>query len=185
MSEPTAATAPAPSLQQQLGIPSDIHALGKVWKFGPPNQNAKAILEELYAVDAILENQKLSAHLPPEARQQMHRAFMARLDSGAYATGGEGWVSKLTNPACHPLFLLSLFRVNHPDLTRDEMMKIVEASQDEMEAALIRQVPGFFAEAFPGTTPEQRERLETMFREAIQRLRPSPSDSSPPNGTAL
>lgn len=174
-----------PSLQQQLGVPSDITALGKVWKFGPPSQNAKAILEELYAVDAILENQRLAAHLPPPARAAQNRALQARLDAGDYATGGEGWLAKLMNPHCHPLFLLSLFRVNHPEMTRDDVLKVAEAASADLEMALIRQVPGFFGEAFPQATPEQRELLETTFREAIKRRRPSPSDASPPNGTAL
>ncbi len=176
--------ADVPSLQQVLGVPSDIHALGRVWKFGPPSQDAKAILEELFAADAVREAGRLKRALSPVEYHAHLREVMARIDAGEYATGGPGWLAKLQNPHCHALFLLSLFRVNHPDMTAEQVKAVAAEAADELEAALVRQVPGFFGVAFPQLTPAERENLAETFRQAVQSRRPLPSGDSPPNGTA-
>lgn len=175
---------PVPSVQQILGLPSDIPALGKVWKFGPPNQNAKAILEELFAADAVADTIKLERVMPAGTYQRHYKKFLTRLDAGEYATGGEGWLAKLTSPIGQQLFLLSLFRVNHPDMTMDMLLKVAAEAGQELEAALVRQVPGFFDVAFPNLSPEHRELIASTFRQAVVSRQPSPSAESLPNGTA-
>ncbi len=174
----------SPSVQQILGHPAEIKAGGKVWKFGPPNQRAKAILEELFVGDAIEEAMRLESSMPPAVWQKHYRQVLKRIDAHEYATGGDGWLAKFGSPATQHLFVLALFRVNHSDMTVEELTKLTEESGPALEAALIRQVPGFFEVLFPAMTNEQREQLATTFVTAMENLRTSSSDGSPPNGTA-
>ncbi len=175
----------APSVQQLLGVPSEIPCGETVYKFGPPTQGAKAHLEELFAAAAIEEAVGRERVLSPVAFKKYFDGVLARLDAKGYATGGDGWLSMIQSPAGQELFLLSLFRVNHSTMTLAEMRTVAERSPHQLQAALVRQVPGFFDLAFPGLTSEQRQTLYTITTAAISPfLPPSPSDDSPPTGTA-
>jgi hypothetical protein len=165
----------SPSVQQILGLPAEIKVGEKVWKLGPPNQRAKAILEELFAGDAVEEAMRLERSMPPAVWQKHDRMVLARIDAKEYATGGDGWLAKFGSPATQHLFVLSLFRVNHSDMTAEDLKKVSEVAGPKLEAALVRQVPGFFDVLFPNMTPEQREQLGTTFQAAVANLRTSSS----------
>ncbi len=177
----------SPSVQQLIGLPSEVPCGDAVYKFGPPTQGAKAHLEELFAADAIEEAVKKQEVLTPLAFKKYFDLLLRRVDAKEYATGGDGWLAMIASPYGQQLFLLSLFRVNHPDMTLKEMRLIAEKSPNQLTAALVRQVPGFFDQAFPGMPKDQREKLYQMAGMEIERLfpPPSPSESSPPNGMAL
>lgn len=177
----------APSVQQLLGKPSEIPCDGKTYLFGPPTQGAKACLEELFAADAVEEAVGREKMIPPLAFKRYFDLVLRRIDAREYATGGDGWLAMITSPHGQQLFLLSLFRVNHPAMTLEEMRVIAEKSPNQLTAALVRQVPGFFDQAFPGMPKEQREQMHRMMTDAMnaQFPPPSPSDESPATGTAL
>jgi hypothetical protein len=174
-----------PSVQQMLGVPSEIPVGKDVWRFGPPNQAAKAILEDLIAAEAVNSVVRLKAVLDPATYQEHVTAVMRRIDAKDYATGGPGWLTMVQSPVGHMFFLLSLFRVNHPAMTIDEAEKVSEAVPEAVSAALVRQVPDFFKMVFPKVPADILDPLvASVVANMEASLRPpSPSGESPPSGT--
>lgn len=149
-----------------LGIPAEIEHNKKVFKLGPAVQYSKSVLEELLAANAIKTILPLKKELGADF-QQLYDETVKSIGSGHYKTGSRGWFNSLGSEMGAMLFYLSLFRVNHPDMTADECKAIVEDHPDECTAAMARVAPGFFTMAFPKATPEQRAAMEAAFQTAF------------------
>lgn len=173
-----------PSMIQQLGLPSDVPFGGQVYKLGPPSQKAKAILEELVAVQAVTGLSKLQHVLPPDRFRRMESVISRQLAAEEHATGGELWGEVLGTPAGSTLFTLSLFRVNHPEMTREQCEEISAGASVELSAALVRQVPGFFEQAFPKMPPAERAKRVAAMVDDLEKVRQWSTAATPPDSTA-
>lgn len=173
-----------PSVQQMLGEPSDVPFDGKVYKLGPPNQRAKAILEELVAQHTVEAITKLKGVLPPGQYRELFDSLTGKLAANKHATGGELWGETLSTAGGSILFTLSLFRVNHSTMTVAECETVAAGADDVLAAALVRQVPGFFDVAFPNLPPEVRKAQAAVMAAEMEKARRRSSDASPPSGTA-
>ncbi len=127
-----------------LGIPAEFEHAGTIYKLGPANQKAKAVLEELLAGNAIRSVSSLRAVLPASEYQAAYAEIVRQTASGAYKTGSPGWSTSLMSADGATAFYLSLFRVNHPNMTMDECRKLVEDAGDEFTAEMKSVAPGFF-----------------------------------------
>lgn len=149
-----------------LGIPAEIEHDRKVFKLGPANQKAKAVLEELLAANAVRNVLSLKEALGSDF-QSVFAETTKNISTGQYKTGARGWLDSLITEAGVILFSLSLFRVNHPSMTVDECREIVDAHGDEFTAAMSRVAPGFFSTAFPKMPPEQLADIVEKFKTAF------------------
>lgn len=151
-----------------LGIPAEIEHGGKIYRLGPANGKSQGILQELLAVHAVKSVTSLKMALPPATYSEMLSEVTRQVGSGQFKTGTPGWISALATPDGTNLFYLSLFRVNHPDMTIDECTEIVVAHPDECMAAMARIAPGFFDSAFPNAPAEARttylEQMESFIK---------------------
>jgi hypothetical protein len=119
--------------------------LGKTYQLGHPTQRAKAALELL----VIEVAQKNIDDAKPVIGAKKHEAKCAALDddviAGAYRTGGTLW-SKLNNgPYGQALFLTSLLRERHPDLSFDVGLAIWRNEPRQVQRGLAVVIPDFFA----------------------------------------
>lgn len=137
-----------------LGLPAQFEHAGTVYKVGPPNQFAKATLEELLAGAAVDNVTALKSVLSPAEYTEARDAIVRAVGSGLYRTGTKGWLEALQTPDGMTAFTLSLFRVNHPNMTRAECVALVAAAPEAVNAALARVVPDFFKFLLPGLTAE-------------------------------
>jgi len=157
-----------------LGVPAEVEHDGKVYKLGPATQKAKGILEELLAGIAIRNVTSLRNVLSPAEYQPAYDAIVKSVGSGEYRTGKPGWVSVLNSEAGAVAFTLSLFRVNHPNMTADECSALAESKPDEVNAAVARVAPGFFTMAFPKAPPE----MLAMFTASLANASPTTTQSA-------
>lgn len=165
---------------EHLGIAAEFEHDGKVWKIGPATQKAKGILEELLAGIAIRNVTTLRNVLPLNEYQPAYDAIVKAVGSGEYRTGKPGWLAALNGEAGSVAFTLSLFRVNHPNMTTDECVALAEAKEDEVQAAVARVAPGFFKMAFPKMTDEMMATIIASLGNASGNLTTKPLANSMP-----
>lgn len=158
-----------------LGVPAEVEHDGKVYKLGPATQKAKGILEELLAGIAIRNVTSLRNVLAPNEYQPAYDAIVKAVGSGEYRTGKPGWLSVLNGESGAVAFTLSLFRVNHPNMTADECKDLAEAMPDEVNAAVARVAPGFFTMAFPKAPPELLATFTASLGNASLTTKPLPN----------
>jgi hypothetical protein len=133
-----------------LGLPAEVECGGRTYRLGPPTQKAKAILEELLAGAAVANVAAMKAYLPAAEYREAYDAVVRAVGAGLYKTGTKGWLDALQSPDGLLAFTLSLFRVNHPTMTRAECETLVGDHGDAVNAAMARVAPDFFRMAFPG-----------------------------------
>jgi hypothetical protein len=141
---------PPPSVQEALGTagcPAEIHHGPRVYKVGHPDQRAKARLEQLVAQHARREVLELGGTAAE---------WLDRVEQGAYRTRGPGWLHVVQSPAGAVLFLLSLMREHHPDMTADEVTAVASAEPEQVKAALGVVAGPFFELVLADLSPDQR-----------------------------
>ena len=144
--------------QQMLGGaagPVEIHTKDRVWKVGHPSQTAKGRLEELVAQHARREILRLGG-TAAEWREAV--------EAGHYATRNPGWLRVMSSPTSPALYLLSLLREHHPDITQAEVQALVEAEPDQAEAAFVRVCPDFLRAVLVGLPAAD---VEQAVREGV------------------
>lgn len=137
-----------PSVQQLASSPGPtIRALGKTWRLGFNDQNAKGALEELirshHTRIAIREKRNIGG----EEGELAWSEFCALKAKGFYDTFGKGWQATLQSQEGVMLFLQSLLMKHHPDITTEKTIDILAAEPEETMAALEVVAPDFFAAA--------------------------------------
>ena len=134
-----------PSVQQLASSPGPtIRALGKTWRLGFNDQNAKGALEELirshHTRIAVREKRSIGG----EEGELVWAEFCALKAKGFYDTFGKGWQATLQSQEGVLLFLQSLLTKNHPDITTEQTIDILAAEPEEAMAALEVVAPDFF-----------------------------------------
>ncbi len=160
-----------------LGIPAEFEHAGTLYRLGPATQKAKAVLEELLAGNAIKNVSALKAVLPPNEYQAAYADIVRQAASGAFKTGTSGWSNSLVTPDGTTAFYLSLFRVNHPNMTMGECYDLLVAAGDDCSAAMSRVAPDFFVLALPNMTPEARATITAAFGGASKDTTPKLNDT--------
>jgi hypothetical protein len=117
---------------------------GKVWKVGWPTQKAKAELETL-VVKVSKENlaQLRDAYTEEEYREE-DAALRALIRGGHFKTWGSLWRTVNDSPDGMPLFLCSLLKAHHPDITIATARELWTESPEDAVDALVQVVPDFF-----------------------------------------
>jgi len=160
--------ADTPSVSETLGLPAEVKHGKDVYKLGPPNQLAKAYLEKSLAANAVKAVAELQDVLPAKEYKAMFDAVVAKVAGRGYATGSQGWFEQLSGVDGTWSFILSLFRVNHPDMTLEQAKTIGKESEADLAVAMAHVVPDFFALALPDLPPEAKAIMTEAFRTAFQ-----------------
>lgn len=162
------------------GACPEISFQGKTWKVGHPTGRARSVLEELAVAKATAEVRSLKTALPPDAYAEMFTELCGRISAGDYRTWGAGWQRIIFGTQNSHLFLLSLLRENHPEATEADAKAIGFGCPEEVQLALARVVPDFFALLLQGLplSPEQKAQMEGLVAEVVARLK-APSAPSP------
>lgn len=136
-----------PSMQQLVSSPGPtVDALGKKWRLGFNDQNAKGALEELIRAHAIRgELQTKRALGGAEGERYWLEEVKPLFDSGYYSTFGKGWLNTLRHPDGVLLFLQSLLVKHHPDITADQTKDVFASEPEQVMAAVEVVAPDFFA----------------------------------------
>ena len=135
-----------PSVQQLASSPGPtIHALGKTWRLGFNDQNAKGALEELIRSHHTRIAVRDKRAIGGEEGELIWSEFCALKAKGFYDTLGDGWRATLKSQIGTVLFLQSLLLKHHPDMTAELALDIFAAEPEEATAALEVVAPDFFA----------------------------------------
>jgi hypothetical protein len=174
-----------PSVQTFLGAAGacpEIAFQGKTWKIGHPTQRAKAVLEELAVSKATSEIRALKGTLPADAYGELFSELTNRISSGDYRTWGPGWQRIVFSGNNAHLFLLSLLRECHKDATEAEARALALGEPEQVQAALVRVVPGFLSLLLDGLplSPEHRLAAEMAFQMAFNQLAETEESASAP-----
>lgn len=141
----------------------------KTYRVGFPTQRAKARLEALVAAQAVAEVRALRDSLDPAAYAEMFEAVNDAVRTRQHRTGGRMWQRALAEPGGVLLFPLALFREHHPDMTPEELRALMIAEPEQVRAALLQVVPGFFRAVGEeiGATPAAVEALIAQWRATL------------------
>lgn len=137
----------APSVQMLVSSPGPgFDALGKKWRLGFNDQNAKGALEELIREHVIRRELPVKKRLGPELGDMYWRSEVAPLlAEGYYSTFGPGWLATLKSPDGVILFVQSLLMKNHPDASAELVQEMLGDAPEQMMAAVEVVAPDFFA----------------------------------------
>ena len=168
----------SPGVQTLLGAAGacpEIPHQGKVWRIGHPTQRAKAVLEELAVAKATAEIRALKNVVPADAYSELFAELTTRISAGDFRTWGTGWQRIVFGGVNAHLFLLSLLREHHRDATEDDARSLAANEPEQVQAALVRVVPGFLSLLLAGLplSPDQRNRIESTVQTTF--LQPPPS----------
>lgn len=174
---------PAPGVQQMLGSSGECPTIrwgGKVYKLGHPNQTAKARLEDIASDAAVARIEAKEGKIKAKTFKSMLDRVCDRVCAGEFKTWASGWQETVWGDG-GALFALSLFREHHPDMTPEDVGKLIEACGGQYRIALAKVLPDFFEMLLAGredVTPEQRNEIREAMGEVLRQLLP-PSSPTP------
>lgn len=141
---------------------------GKTYTLDHPTQKAKEALEVLVLEQAEDDYQRFLSLGPKFANRAAD--LDAQIFGRQWATWGKLWVSYSSGPDGAPLFLLSLLRAAHPELTLSDARLLWNAQPRGLRLALARVLPDFFTRLVacrPGATPEVAQKCAADFLEQM------------------
>lgn len=185
-----------PSVQQIAGSPGPtVDALGKTWRLGFNDQNAKGALEELIRAYVIRRELPTKRALGgEEGERYWQEEVKPLLDRGYYDTFGRGWLEVLRSTDGTILFFQSLLLKNHPGTTQEQAREIFAVEPEQVIEAVGVVSPDFFAavaiqvghstdqakEAAPKIAAAVRERFAETVKEFKATMRtPAPTTPEP------
>src|SRR5262249_26118772 len=116
----------------------------KTWNIGHPTQRAKAELE-LLVVQAATKNLDDLKDVLPKKEWELEKSKLSGLIRGrAWQTFGQLWAEQVNGPLADALFLLSLAKPHHPEMTLADAERLWLDENDQCRVALGIVVPGFF-----------------------------------------
>jgi hypothetical protein len=146
---------------------------GKTWTVGHPTQKAKSELE-LFVIAAAKKN---LADLRPTMSEaewvQEQEELRLQLYGRAWQTWGKLWAALTNGPLGDALFLASLLKDQHPEVTLDAAERLWLGANDDCRLALSIVVPDFFALLvmyLPANETSKRALAERMRAEVTARL---------------
>lgn len=162
------------------GACPEIPFKGKAYKVGHPTQAAKARLEQLVVAQAVAEVRELKGVLPPDAYAELFAETAEKVRGRSFKTWGADWQKTVFAPENAHLFLLSLLRGPHPDMSEADARAMMLEAPEECALALGLVVPDFFEMLLADRplSPEDRAKVGAALSEARSRLT-SPTRSTP------
>lgn len=157
MAEPTTDAGIGPALGDAGPCPV-IQFNNKKWVVGHPTQVAKLELEYL-VIEVAQANIDVFKRRDPAKYEEKCKLLDLQIEGGHHKTGGELWAIANNGPDGQPLFLASLLKEKHPEVTLDDARAMFRREQRQVRRALALVVPAFFeilADDLP-LTPEDRE----------------------------
>jgi hypothetical protein len=148
---------------------------GKTWTIGHPTQRAKAELEKLVVEVAAKNLDDLKGVLPKAKWKEKEDKFDALLLARQWQTWGSLWSEVNNGPQSQALFLLSLARPHHPDMTVADAESLWINANRACRTALVLVVPGFFdlltalLPAEEGDRQIVAERMKAEFLASLER----------------
>lgn len=153
---------------------------GKTYTLGHPTQIVKAVYENAIA-DAevsLYQTQLERKWITPAKFDEKLDSLTARIDAPRceHHTGGPLWMEYTLGEKCatgNVLFLLSLFRLHHPDLTTVDVRAMLTEIPALVRFHMRKVVPSFFEWA-PGClslTPEQMQEVRTLVAKIMDDMR--------------
>ena len=146
---------------------------GKVWTVGHPTQRAKTELEQL----VVQASQQALDDLKPALRPAQWEAKRVELDAQLFGrhwqTWGSLWSTVTNGPQGFPLFLLSLARPHHPEMTVADAEALWANANRACRLALMVVVPDFFdllAAYLPADDAGKRALAEQMRADLLTAL---------------
>jgi hypothetical protein len=135
-----------PSSQQVAGSPGPtFDAMGKTWRLGFNDQNAKGALEELIRASVVRREDATARTMGEEAGQEYwDKRVQPKLDANYYATFKPGWTAVMKSEDGIYLFLQSLLVKNHPGVSALDAKRMFLDSPRQVIAALEVVAPDFF-----------------------------------------
>lgn len=117
---------------------------GKTWTIGYPTQRAKSELEMLVVQVAQQNLEDLKAVLKPVQFATLRGELDEKLLARVWQTWGELWSAVTNGPLGFPLFLLSLAKPFHPEMTVAIAETLWQRANPACRLALKVVVPDFF-----------------------------------------
>lgn len=157
MSEPTTDAGIGAALGDAGPCPTITYGK-KVWTVGHPTQKAKAWLE-LLVIEIAQDNiDKSKPILKRGVYEKKCDALDMQISGGHHKTGGALWSTVNSGPDGQVLFLTSLLRERHPEVTIDDVRGMVLNEPRQVRRAMLVTVPGFFTILVSGLpmAPEDR-----------------------------
>lgn len=128
-------TANTPNSSEQIPQPEEFDAIGKTWKIGPPNYNSRTFIEVQFAAHARRNMDALFKASPQEFATE--KAALSRaIARGDYKTLNPGWLEMLPTKEGADIVIWSWLRVNHPDVTIADVVRIQEEAQEPLRQAI-------------------------------------------------
>lgn len=127
------------------GPPLTVQYEGRTYRLGFPTQAAKARYENLVLkaeTDMVLRQK---AFLPPDDYQMRCDKLSEQINGRAFATGEPLWMKYSLSPTGWLLWVQSLFGEHHPEITAEDVVKLLSAKGEEVRFLLGAVVPSFFA----------------------------------------
>lgn len=134
------------SVQQLTGGPGPtVEAIGKRWRLGFNDQDAKGALEELIRAHHARRAIRDKRNIGGDEGQAVWDEFSGLSARGFYDTFGPGWLATLKSSDGVIIFLQSLLFKHHPEVTAAETQQIFAAEPELVMAAVEVVAPDFFA----------------------------------------
>lgn len=135
-----------PSVQQVVGSPGPtVEAMGKKWRLGFNDQDAKGALEELIRSHHTRQAVREKRSIGGEVGQQVWEEFCALKAKGFFDTFNRGWVATMNSAEGPFVFLQSLLLKHHPESTRADAEEMMVSEPEQVIAAVEVVAPDFFA----------------------------------------
>lgn len=158
---------------------------GKTWRFGFNHQDAKGRLEELIRAHVVRDALRTKRALGGAEGQEAYDLTDAKVKGGHYLTFARGWAEVLNSPAGVLLYTRSLLQEHHPDVTDDDVRRMLAEEPEQTEAAVAAVSPDFFKAVAVqmGETPETAETIAAELARTLRdRTTPGPDTASPSCG---
>lgn len=136
---------PHPGIQRMVAHPGPtVASEGVTWRLGFNDQDAKGELEELIRAYVLRDALKNKRALGGKEGEDDYEATRAQIRRGHFHTFEKGWLDVVNSPVGAVLFLQSLLRRHHPDVTEGDARALLVREREQTEAAVEVVAPDFF-----------------------------------------
>lgn len=132
------------------GEPFRIEVDGQTWTFGFADQAARDRMEKLVfeAELKIVQSQKSLGILTAEEYERRCDKLAQQAAERAFVNGGPLWLKHAVSVPGMVLWVRALLMAHHPNVTKDQVEKLLETDGPAIRAVLAAIVPPFFAWTF-------------------------------------
>lgn len=161
---------PGGAQQLTAGPGPTFGALGKTWRLGFNDQDAKAALEELFRAFVIRREDATARSLGASGDDYWDKRVQPKLDAGHWTTFQPGWVAMMRTQEGIVMFVQSLLLKNHPDVSAAETLRLFADSPRQLTAAVEVIAPDFFAAVAVqmGANPSEARKAAAAFADSLR-----------------